>query len=414
MLPLSKNCFKTVSSLCSAYPLGLSSKYILRNGFGSLKQQVSLTAHRQTTSLAASASASVRAAPKNERLVGYWLLGCGSMVFGAVVLGGVTRLTESGLSMVTWRLLGEKRPVTQAEWEAEFLKYQQFPEFKIKNRDITLNEFKWIWWMEYAHRMWGRTLGAAFLIPAAFFWARGYLRPAMKKRVLAFGTLIGLQGLMGWYMVQSGLEDRFHGESDVPRVSQYRLASHLSVAFVLYTLFLWSALDILLPAQAATLVNKATRRFRMLAHTCKGLVFFTAVSGAFVAGLDAGLVYNSFPKMADRWIPDDILAYSPPLSNITENPTTVQFNHRILGTSTLGIITGMWLLSRKRVLPPRAYTAATAVAVMAWLQVTLGITTLLTYVPVPVAASHQSGSLVLLSLLVWLTHELKYVKKLPK
>ncbi|XP_066992191.1 heme A synthase COX15 [Anabrus simplex] len=357
----------------------------------------------------------VETGARAHRVVGYWLLGCSGMVFGAVVLGGVTRLTESGLSMVTWRLLGEKLPTTAGEWQAEFERYQQYPEFKIKNRDITLEEFKWIWWMEYAHRMWGRTIGAVFYIPATFFWLRGWLKPAMKKRVLAFGTLIALQGLMGWYMVKSGLEDRFHGESDVPRVSQYRLAAHLSLAFVLYTLFLWSALDHLLPAQSvAGTVTKAMRRFRMLAHTTKGMVFLTALSGAFVAGLDAGLVYNSFPKMADRWIPDDILAFSPLPRNITENPTTVQFNHRILGTSTLALISGLWWLSRRTKLPPRAYTAASAVAIMGWLQVALGITTLLTYVPVPVAASHQSGSLVLLSLAVWLTHELKLVRYVPK
>ncbi|XP_069705030.1 heme A synthase COX15 [Periplaneta americana] len=360
------------------------------------------------------ASIPVNAQPGNN-VVGYWLLGCSGMVFVAVILGGVTRLTESGLSMVTWKLFGEKLPATQAEWEEEFLKYQQFPEFKIKNREMTLNEFKWIWWMEYGHRMWGRAIGAVFALPAAAFWALGWLKPGMKKRVAAFGTLIALQGLMGWYMVQSGLEDRFHGESDVPRVSQYRLAAHLSLAFVLYTLMLWSALDHLLPAQKlAGAVPVAARRFRWLTHTCKGMVFFTALSGAFVAGLDAGLVYNSFPKMGDRWIPEDIMALSPKLSNITENPTTVQFNHRLLGTATLALISGMWLLSRRLRLPPRAHTAATAVAIMGWTQVGLGFTTLLLYVPTWLAACHQSGSLVLLSLAVWLTHELKHVKRLAK
>ncbi|GLV31932.1 uncharacterized protein CBL_07691 [Carabus blaptoides fortunei] len=353
--------------------------------------------------------------PKAKKTVGYWLLGCSGMVFVAVVLGGVTRLTDSGLSMVTWRLMGERMPISHADWETEFQTYQQFPEFKIKNPDMTLSQFKWIWYMEFGHRMWGRAIGAFFLLPAAFFWARGMLKPGMKPRVLAFGTLIGLQGLLGWYMVKSGLEDRFHGASDVPRVSQYRLAAHLSAAFVLYTLFLWSALDHLIPAQTLSNVSasvvKSARKFRMLAHTCKGMVFFTAVSGAFVAGLNAGLVYNSFPKMADKWIPDDLLAFSPKLRNITENPTTVQFDHRILGTTTLCLITGLWLLSRRRHLPPRAYTATTAVGVMAWIQVLLGITTLLTYVPIPLAASHQSGSLVLLSTAVWLTHELK---RLPK
>uniref|UniRef100_A0A182RPD4 Cytochrome c oxidase assembly protein subunit 15 n=1 Tax=Anopheles funestus TaxID=62324 RepID=A0A182RPD4_ANOFN len=395
---------------------------------------------------------------KGTKSVGYWLLGCSGMVFVAVVLGGivyyefvihcgkhrsiswpitylipefyfrwianhnydgviggVTRLTESGLSMVTWKLLGEKMPRTDAEWREEFDRYQQFPEFKLKNQDITLQEFKLIWYMEYGHRMWGRAIGAFYAIPALYFWTKGYFNKAMKIRVLAFGALIGAQGLMGWYMVKSGLEDRFHQECDVPRVSQYRLASHLGFAFVLYSLFLWSALDKLLPAQKlAGQIPAATFRFKGLAHATKAAVFFTALSGAFVAGLDAGLIYNSFPKMADRWIPSDILALSPTLRNFTENPTTVQFDHRVLGTATLTLITGMFLISRRRLLPARAYKAATAVAVMGWMQVALGITTLLTYVPVPLAASHQSGSLILLSLAIWLTHELKLVKRLPK
>lgn len=270
--------------------------------------------------------------------------------------------------------------------------------------------------MEYGHRMWGRGIGAFFALPAAYFWSRGYFSKAMKIRVLVFGSLIGAQGLMGWYMVKSGLEaDRFKGENDIPRVSQYRLASHLSFAFILYTLFLWSALDHLIPAQQlAQKASAAALKFRKYAHVTKGFIFLTALSGAFVAGLDAGLVYNSFPKMADRWIPSDLLAFSPALRNFTENPTTVQFDHRILGITTLSMISGLYILSRRCTLPPRAYKAATAVAIMGWAQVLLGITTLLTYVPVPIAASHQSGSLILLSVAVWLTHELKLLKLIPK
>nr|CAI5859729.1 unnamed protein product [Callosobruchus analis] len=351
---------------------------------------------------------------KGKKAVGYWLLTCSGMVLGAVVLGGVTRLTESGLSMVNWKLLGEKMPRTQQEWEEEFRRYQQYPEFKIKNKEITLEEFKFIWHMEYGHRMWGRCIGAVFLVPAIYFWSKGRLTPSMKRRVLVFGSLIGAQGLMGWYMVQSGLEDRFHEPSDVPRVSQYRLASHLSLALVLYSLFLWSALDILAPAQTISISGaalQAARKFKGMVHGAKALVFLTAVSGAFVAGLDAGLVYNSFPKMADRWIPTDVLAYTPKLSNFTENPTTVQFDHRILGTTTLAYLTMLYFISRKRQLPPKAYRAAAVLAALGYLQVSIGIGTLLSYVPTPLAATHQSGSLAVLSAAIWLSHELK---KLPK
>ena len=195
--------------------------------------------------------------------------------------------------------------------------------------------------MEYAHRMWGRLIGFTFIMPATYFWAKGMLNSGMKIRVLLLGSLLGMQGLMGWYMVKSGLEDRFQGPSDVPRVSQYRLASHLGLAFLLYTGLLYNALDHLLPAKkieinflepqnVQTSVIKALTKFKTIVYGTKGLVFITALSGAFVAGMDAGLIYNTFPKMADKWIPDDILALYPPLKNFTENPTTVQFDHRIL------------------------------------------------------------------------------------
>ncbi|CAL8115362.1 unnamed protein product [Orchesella dallaii] len=369
-------------------------------------------ARRFITTISERATAVPPAVPKSgrDKLTGLWLLGCGGMCFGAVVLGGVTRLTESGLSMVSWKLFGEKPPLSEDDWKAEFERYQEYPEFKIKNKDITLDDFKSIWRMEYIHRMWGRTIGAVFYIPAGIMWYEGYFCKVMKRRVVILGSLLAFQGLLGWYMVKSGLEDRFHGASDVPRVSQYRLAAHLGSAFVLYSFFLWSALDKLLPVQNFER-TKQIQKFRKFAHGAKGLVFITALSGAFVAGLDAGLVYNSFPKMADKWIPDDVLAFKPTWKNFTENPTTVQFDHRILGITTFSTIMGLWALSRKTRLPSRAALATNLLAVAAVAQVTLGITTLLLYVPTHLAATHQSGSLVLLSLAIWLTHELK---RLPK
>ncbi|XP_061390253.1 cytochrome c oxidase assembly protein COX15 homolog [Musca vetustissima] len=351
---------------------------------------------------------------QGEKAVGKWLMVCGGMVYLAVALGGVTRLTESGLSMVTWKLLGEKFPTTQAEWEEEFRLYQQYPEFKMKNQNMTVDEFRRIFWMEYIHRMWGRAIGAVFLLPAIYFWSKGRLNSTTKKFVLLMGSLIGAQGLMGWYMVKSGLENRFEDVNDVPRVSQHRLAAHLGVAFVLYTLFLSQGLKKLLPAEQFPTASLSTLRFKRFAYAAKGLIFLTAFSGAFVAGLDAGLVYNSFPKMGDKWLPDDLLAFQPINKNITENPTTVQFNHRILGVTTLTLVSAMWLLSRRTRLPKRAYWAMNSAALVAWLQVTLGISTLLNHVPVHLAAAHQSGSLLLLSFAVWLCHEMRYLKYLPK
>ncbi|CAH2047677.1 unnamed protein product, partial [Iphiclides podalirius] len=354
--------------------------------------------------------------PKSSKAVGYWLLGCSGMVFTAVVLGGVTRLTESGLSMVTWKLLGEKLPTSELEWQQEFEKYKQYPEYKYKNQHMTLSEFKWIWWMEYAHRTWGRCIGAAVFLPAAYFWMRGRLEAAMKKRVSVYCLLVAAQGLMGWYMVKSGLEDRFQGPSDVPRVSQYRLAAHLSLAFLLYSGLLSGALRVLrpFPVSGALQTIKQLKDVTALAHTVKAMAFITAVSGAFVAGLDAGLVYNSFPKMGDDWIPDDVLSLTPLLTNLTENPTTVQLDHRALGTMTLAAASALWLVARRRPLSRPAARLALALGAMAWLQVGLGIATLLHYVPTPLAASHQSGSLVLLTLAIWLTHEIKLLKYIPK
>ncbi|KAK4313354.1 hypothetical protein Pmani_015308 [Petrolisthes manimaculis] len=395
-----------------------------RGGFPSLTKGFKLTAFqphlRRTTVTLAGESVqrvSVEEIPAvGRKWVGRWLFGCSGMVFGAVVIGGLTRLTESGLSMTDWHLFGKRPPWSQEEWEREFAQYKSYPEFQMKNSNIDLQEFKFIWWMEYGHRQWGRTIGTVFLLPAAYFWHKGWFTRVLKKRVVLCGTLIGLQGLLGWYMVKSGLEkERFQEPSDIPRVSQYRLASHLGMAFVLYSLFLWNGLEVTFPAQKLKQITSQARNFRKFAHVTKGWVFLTALSGALVAGLDAGLVYNSFPKFADRWIPSDLLAFSPTLKNFTENPTTVQFDHRILGTTAVCLATALTVWSRRGVkLPPRAYSAATALGAMAWMQVGLGISTLLLYVPTALAAMHQSGSLITLSFAIWLTHELRHIKKIPK
>lgn len=355
------------------------------------------------------AAATVPNAATN-RIVGRWLLGCSGLVVGAVVLGGVTRLTESGLSMVDWHLVREmKPPQTQAEWEAEFSKYQQFPEFKIMNHDMTLPEFKFIFYMEWGHRMWGRLVGLAYILPTIYFWRKGYFTRSMKGRVLGLCGFVFFQGLLGWYMVKSGLEEKPESY-DIPRVSQYRLSAHLGSALLLYCASLWTGLTLMLPAHKMA-ETKRLMQLRRFAKGTGGLVFLTALSGAFVAGLDAGLVYNSFPKMGERWIPDDLLAFSPALKNFFENPTTVQFDHRILAISSLTAITGLYMFSRRMVLPRRAKIAISLLAAMAYGQVALGISTLLLYVPTPLAATHQSGSVALLSLAIWVLAELR---KMPK
>ena len=353
-------------------------------------------------------------AKSGNKIVGYWLAGCSAMVAGAVVLGGVTRLTESGLSMVDWRLIKDMvPPKSEQEWIQEFEKYKQYPEWKYSNkhREMSLSDFKFIYYMEWGHRMWGRAIGLIFFIPAAVFWRKGFFNSTMKKRIIALGSLLGFQGFLGWYMVKSGLDEP-KKSTDMPRVSHYRLAAHLGSAFLLYTGMLWAALECIFKPQSASAIDtkvlvKASKR----SHHLMALIFTTAMFGAFVAGLDAGLVYNSFPKMGDRWIPSDLLALEPKWTNIFENPTTVQFEHRILGTLTLASICLFAYKMRAVPLPSRSRLALNALVAMSFIQVTLGICTLLFYVPTHLAATHQFGSLSLLSFAIWLSNELKRIPK---
>eukprot|EP00158_Paraphelidium_tribonemae_P002575 Partr_v1_DN25487_c0_g1_i1_m53774 putative Cytochrome C oxidase assembly protein len=356
--------------------------------------------------------------PQTPRYVGWWMLATSTLVFGIVALGGITRLTESGLSMVDWSVVGRLPPSTQAEWEEYFERYKQFPEYKVLNKGMTVDEFKNIFWLEYSHRMMGRVIGLFFAIPGLFFIASGRVKSSdAKKRILAITAMIGCQGLLGWYMVKSGLDDKLIEDRQVPRVSQYRLAAHLGSAFVIYLATLSTGWSILSGTSLALRSPKISAhlqplgRFKSFSKAATVLIFITAISGAFVAGLDAGLIYNTFPKMADRWIPSDIAALSPAWRNIFENPATVQFDHRTLAMTTYGFVAALWLWSRRLPLSPRVKSAATITFAAANLQVALGISTLLWLVPVPLAAAHQSGSLALLTAATWLQHVLKTIPK---
>eukprot|EP01147_Barroeca_monosierra_P001121 gene1121-7931_t len=274
---------------------------------------------------------------------------------------------------------------------------------------MSLDQFKQIWYMEYAHRMWGRLIGVAFVIPAAYFWIRRKIRPQYKPMILTMAGLIGFQGVLGWMMVKSGLDYDPEGRH-VPRVSQYRLAAHLGSAFVLYVMTLWTALSHLLPEREFPQATKSLHSLKRFTHGAAGLIFVTAMSGAFVAGLDAGLVYNEFPLMGGRWIPTDLVTLSPTWKNIFENPTTVQFDHRLLGISTGLSVAALWIWSRGVPLHSRARMAVNAMLGMVAVQVSLGIATLVYFVPTPLAATHQAGSLTLLTFAVWFMHELRRFK----
>lgn len=369
----------------------------------------------------------VKRRPVNTwRPVGYWLVGMSGLVFGIVVLGGLTRLTESGLSITEWRpVTGSVPPLSQEEWEQEFEKYKGSPEFKLLNSNITLSEFKFIFFMEWAHRLMGRVIGLGIVLPAAYFIYTRKTTPHVTGRIVLITALIGLQGFIGWWMVKSGLDDKFLEEpGSHPRVSQYRLTTHLFAAFALYSVMLFTGLDILREAkwtknpaaaikEIAMLDNPVISKFRKFGKGLFFLVFFTALTGGFVAGLDAGLIYNSFPYMGETIVPPTSELFDPAYAkrdtpgsqfalfwrNMLENPTTVQFNHRVMATTTFFTVLAFHLYShRLRPFIPRpAMRANNAVMGFVSLQVALGITTLLYCVPVPLGAAHQAGALALLT-----------------
>lgn len=348
-----------------------------------------------------------------RRIVGHWLVATSGLVFGIVVLGGLTRLTESGLSMVDWSLLHFRAPKTDAEWQAYFEKYQQFPEYQLNNRGMTVEEFKRIYWFEHAHRVYGRLLGMFVVFPATFFVLKKWAAPGMRKVLMGCMALVGVQGLLGWYMVKSGLRREIVERGEQARVSPYRLAAHLGSAFVLYLVTLSAGIAILAPSSALRLAistPEAGRRLmglRRWTHHLAGLTFATAITGAFVAGLDAGLLYNTFPLMGDRVVPTDIWIEALSWKNLTENPCTVQFIHRCMAIATVTGVSSLWISSRRLVLPATVRRALNLVMAAAWMQGSLGVLTLLYMVPIPVASAHQAGSLALLSSFVWLLNVLK-------
>ncbi len=272
--------------------------------------------------------------------------------------------------------------------------------------------------MEWLHRIWGRVIGLAFVGPAIALAAIGKLPKRLQKQTALISVLIGCQGLLGWYMVKSGL-DKDHIEErpvSVPRVSQYRLAAHLGSAFLIYSLMLATGLEVLYGKGKTTVVTKGLLRFTQAAKVTTGLIFVTALSGAFVAGLDAGLIYNEFPYMGEGFIPSDLWGLSklkdgiPWYKNFLENPVTAQFDHRVLAMTTLTAVGGLWIAAMRVALPIGSRVAVHCMLGMTVVQVSLGIFTLIYFVPVPLAATHQAGSLTLLSIALWTLHTLKRVR----
>ncbi len=333
----------------------------------------------------------------DARAVGRWLLFCCVVLLALVMLGGATRLTESGLSIVDWKpVAGVMPPIGEQAWQKEFDRYRQSPQYTKVNRGMAMGDFKLIFWFEYAHRLLARTLGLVFAVPLLWFWIRRRLPAGTGWPLLGILALGAAQGYMGWYMVKSGLVD-------IPRVSHYRLAAHLSLALVIYACMFALALRLLWPRPAAT--DRALRPG--LYRGLLALLALTIVFGAFVAGLRAGLIYNTFPLMGGQLIPDGLFTLQPALLNFLENPLTIQFTHRLLALTTLALVLLLtWRLSRVA-LDRTQRLALGALAAMTCVQVALGIATLLTHVPVWLGTLHQGGAVLLLSAVLALGHFLR-------
>jgi heme a synthase len=326
--------------------------------------------------------------------VALWLLACCALVFAIVVVGGITRLTHSGLSIVEWQpIVGAVPPLDDAAWRETFRKYQETPEFRQINPGMDLAGFKSIFWWEYAHRLLGRLIGAAFFLPLLWFAIRRKIGRALAWKLAVIFVLGGLQGAMGWYMVQSGLVDD-------PRVSQYRLAAHLAMALLIYAAMLWIALD-LLSQRTTEPISRGLRRF---AFALAILMFVQAISGALVAGIHAGLAYNTFPLMNGHFLPPGMFVLDPWYLNLFGNIATVQFDHRLIAWLLAVLVPWYWL--RTRNVAPRARLGASLLLIALALQIALGIATLLAVVPVPLAAAHQAGALLVFSAALLALHPL--------
>ncbi len=333
----------------------------------------------------------------DQKAIAIWLLVCCATIFGMIILGGITRLTGSGLSMVQWEpIMGILPPLNQTEWQESFLLYQQFPEYQLKNFHMSLDDFKSIFWFEYGHRLLGRSIGMIFLLPFLFFLFKRKIEKALTPKLITMFVLGGLQGLMGWYMVKSGLVND-------PHVSQYRLTAHLGLAIVIYGYMLWVALGLLYPKINNDKHNPSLSRLALIIST---VIFITALSGGFVAGTHAGFAFNTFPLMDGRLIPVGLFDLSPVWRNFFENIVTVQFDHRVLATLLFLLIPVFWFKAGKLELAPLAKTGSHLLLAALALQITLGISTLLLVVPVALAAAHQAGAIVLLTASLFVSQQL--------
>jgi len=327
-----------------------------------------------------------------------WLFtGC-FLIFAMVVIGGITRLTHSGLSMVEWNMIvGSLPPANDHEWQVPFEKYKQSPEYQLINNQFTLEEFKSIYLWEYVHRLLGRTIGLVFLIPFFYFLVRKKFDPPFFKKMLVLLALGAFQGVLGWFMVKSGLQKE-------PHVSHYRLAAHLISAFTVFGFTFWYALDLLYPkAIDATDTIKKMKRITKITF---GIIVLQIIYGAFVAGLRAGLFYNTFPKMGEEMFPDTITSFNPFLRNFIENPAGVQFIHRYIAYIVFTMVIVVWSKTAKPDYTPLQKMAVNIMLTIVCAQFLLGVFTILLAVPIALGVLHQVGAFALFTSALFFMHSL--------
>ncbi len=376
--------------------------------------------------------------------VGWWLLVLALVIAAMVTLGGLTRLTGSGLSITEWKpVMGVVPPLSDAAWQSEFAKYQRIPQYRLENRGMSLDGFKAIYWWEWTHRFLGRLLGFVFLLPFLYFAFTGAIARAQFPRMLLLFALGGLQGFVGWWMVESGLETRVS-------VSQYRLAIHLGVAIILLGAILWTAFEYLRPkvfdertadlerfqigrnhklspwparrpamesegsASASNHSENARvalrKRIRVGGFLFVGLVYVQMLLGALVAGLHAGLIYNTWPSMDGRVFPEHPFFAAPWWTNFFENAGLAQFDHRV-GTYIVALSAfALWMAGRRAKLEGLARRSSDALLGLTAFQIILGIVTLVSQAPVALAAAHQATAVALFSAAIWHAHEVSGVR----
>ncbi len=337
----------------------------------------------------------VKSTDRDNRNIAMWLFVVCAFVFAMIIVGGVTRLTESGLSMVNWKpISGIIPPLNEVEWTTEFNAYKEYPEYQKINRGMTLDEFKNIFVWEYSHRVLGRLIGVVFAVPFFIFLIRKKIKRALKSHLWIMLFLGALQGLLGWWMVKSGLVDR-------PDVSHYRLTAHLCLAVLIYIYMFWTAIGLIIPTSGS-----ANGRPRGLVLIFIKLLFLQILFGGLVAGLNAGLVSDTWPLMMGQLVPDGLFYDDPWYVNLVDNPLTVHFEHRILAYIATTVAVALWWMLHRDV-NPSVRVAAHLLLASIFLQVILGVFTVINMVPIPLAAGHQAGSIVLLSVGLYLLNRIK-------